>query len=73
MQIWSAEKLFRKCSASWLAYQYLQVRVHEPWLPDSARQQVRGIIKRISAVAAESRIRLCVSEVVIVQAVLVNF
>ena len=43
----AAEKLFRKCAASWQAYQYLQDRVHESWLPDRARQQVRQIIKRI--------------------------
>jgi hypothetical protein len=43
----AAEKLLRKCSTSWEAYLYLQDRVHEVWLPDSARQQVRRIIKRI--------------------------
>ena len=43
----AAEKLFRKCSTSWGAYQYLQDRVHDGWLPDSARQQLRQIIKRI--------------------------
>ena len=45
----AAEKLFRKCSSSWEAYQYLQDRVHEAWLPNSARQQLRRIIKRIQA------------------------
>jgi hypothetical protein len=40
----AAEKFIRKCSTSWEAYQYLQDRVHEPWLPDSARQQLRRII-----------------------------
>ena len=43
----AAEKLFRKCSSSWGAYQYLQDRVHDGSLPDSARQQLRQIIKRI--------------------------
>ena len=43
----AAEKLLRKCSSSWEAYQYLRDRVHDAWLPDSARQLVRRIIKRI--------------------------
>ena len=43
----AAEKLFRKCSTSWEAYQYLQDRMHDAWLPNSARQQLRQIIKRI--------------------------
>jgi flagellar biosynthesis chaperone FliJ len=43
----AAEKLLRKCSRSWEAYQYLQERVHDTWLPDSARQQLRRIINRI--------------------------
>ncbi len=43
----AAEKLLRKCSISWEAYRYLQDRVHDSWLPDSARQQVRRIIKKI--------------------------
>jgi len=43
----AAEKLLRKCSTSWEAYQYLRDRVHESWLPDGARQQLRQIIKRI--------------------------
>jgi hypothetical protein len=43
----AAEKLFRKCSTSWVAYQYLRERVHDAWLSDRARQQLRGIIKRI--------------------------
>jgi hypothetical protein len=45
----AAEKLMRKCSTSWEAYQYLRDRVHDAWLPDSARQQLRRIIKRIQA------------------------
>lgn len=43
----AAEKLFRKCSTGWEAYQYLRDRVHDAWLPSSARQQLRRIIKRI--------------------------
>ena len=43
----AAEKLFRKCSTSWVAFQYLRDRVHDAWLPNSARQQLRRIIKRI--------------------------
>ena len=43
----AAEKLFRKCSTRWEAYQYLRDRVHDGWLPDRARQQLRRIIKRI--------------------------
>ena len=51
----AAEKLLRKCSTSWEAYQYLQDRVHEAWLPDTARQQVRRIIKRIQVQIQQSR------------------
>jgi hypothetical protein len=43
----AAEKLLRKCSTSWEAYQYLRDRVHDGWLPNSARQQLRRIIKTI--------------------------
>jgi hypothetical protein len=43
----AAEKLLRKCSCNWKAYQYLQDRVHDAWLPDRARQQMRQIVKRI--------------------------
>jgi hypothetical protein len=51
----AAEKLLRKCSTSWEAYQYLQDRVHDAWLPDYARQQVRKIIKRIQVQLLQSR------------------
>jgi hypothetical protein len=40
-------KRTRRGSTSWEAYQYLRDRVHDAWLPDSARQQLRRIIKRI--------------------------
>ena len=43
----AAEKLLRLSSTSWVAFRYLQDRVHDPWLPDSARQQLRRIIKKI--------------------------
>ena len=51
----AVEKLFRKCSASWEAYQYLRDRVHDAWLPNSARQQLRRIIKRIQVQIHQSR------------------
>jgi len=51
----AAEKLFRKCSASWEAYQYLRDRVHDAWLPNSARQQLRRIIKKIQVRMHECR------------------
>ena len=40
----AAEKLLRKCSTRWESYQYLRDRVHDGWLPNSARQQLRQII-----------------------------
>ena len=51
----AAVKLFRKCSTSWEAYRYLKDRVHDPWLPDSARQQVRQIIKKIQVQLNQQR------------------
>ena len=51
----AAEKLLRGCSTSWEAYQYLRDRVHDPWLPISARQQLRRIIKRIQVQIHQSR------------------
>lgn len=50
----AAEKLLWKCSTGWLAHQYLQVRVHEPGVPDQARQEVRRIIKRIKVQLQQS-------------------
>ena len=43
----AAEKLLRTCSRNWKAYQYLQDRVHDAWLPESARQQLRQIVRKI--------------------------
>ena len=37
------------------AYQYLRDRVHNAWLPDSARQQLRRIIKKIGVQIQQSR------------------
>ena len=51
----AAEKLLRRCSTSWEAYQYLRDRVHDPCLPDSARQQLHRIIKRIQVQIHQSR------------------
>jgi hypothetical protein len=51
----AAEKLFRKCSTSWESYQYLRDRVHDSLLPNSARQQLRRIIKRIQVQIHQSR------------------
>jgi hypothetical protein len=51
----AAEKLLRKCSTSWEAYQYLRDRVHDAWLPNSARQQLRRIIKKIQVQILQSR------------------
>ena len=51
----AAEKLLWKCSTSWEAYQYLRDRVHESWLPNSVRQQLRRIIKRIQVQIHQSR------------------
>ena len=51
----AAEKLFRKCSTSWESYQYLRDRVRDTWLPDSARQQARRIIKKIQVRLLQQR------------------
>ena len=51
----AAEKLLRKCSTNWQAYQYLRDRVHDAWLPDYARQQMRRIIKRIQVRLLQQR------------------
>jgi hypothetical protein len=45
----AAKKLLWKCSTNWEAYRYMQDRVHDGWLPNSARQQLRRIIKKIQA------------------------
>jgi len=51
----AAEKLFRKCSTSWEAYQYLRDRLHDSAIPDRARHQVRRIIKKIQVQIHQSR------------------
>jgi hypothetical protein len=51
----AAEKLLRKCSTNWEAYRYLQDRVHDAWLPDSAPQPVRQIIKKIQVQLHQQR------------------
>jgi hypothetical protein len=43
----AAEKLLRMCSTNWEAYHHLPDRVHDAWLPDNARQQLRQVIKTI--------------------------
>jgi len=51
----AAERLFRKCSTSWEAYQYMRDRVHDAWLPDRARQQLRQILKKIQVQIHQGR------------------
>jgi hypothetical protein len=51
----AAEQLLRMCSTSWDAYRYLQERVHDTWLPDSARQQARQILKKIQVQSNQRR------------------
>ncbi len=43
----AAEKLKRLCATSYAAYEYLQDRVHDPWLPERTRQYVRDILLHI--------------------------
>ncbi|HEX7514904.1 MAG TPA: hypothetical protein VF393_04865 [archaeon] len=54
----AAEKLSRKCSSSWGAYRYLLDRIHDVWLPDSARQPVRHHQKDTGTVEPTARVRL---------------
>jgi hypothetical protein len=54
----AAEKLLRKCSTSWEAYNTRET-AHDGWLPNSACQQLRRIIKKnTGAIAPEPRIRV---------------
>ena len=50
----AAEKLLRKCSTSWEAYNTRET-AHDGWLPNSARQQLRRIIKKIQVRLLQSR------------------
>ncbi len=43
----AAEELKRLCSTSYAAYEYLQDRVHDAWLPARARADVRDILLHI--------------------------
>ncbi len=43
----AAEKLKRLCATSYPAYEYLQDRVHDPWLPERTRQYVRDILQHV--------------------------
>ena len=51
----AAEKLLRKCACNWKAYQYLQDREHDAWLPDSARQRLRQIVRTIRVRSHQQR------------------
>ncbi|MGB9370530.1 MAG: hypothetical protein WCB79_01110 [Halobacteriota archaeon] len=51
----ATENLLRTCSRNWKAYQYLQDRVHDPWLPYSARQQLRQIVRKIRVRSHQQR------------------
>ena len=51
----AAEKLLRKCARNWKAYQYLQDREHDAWLPDSARQRLRQIVRTIRVRSHQQR------------------
>ncbi len=43
----AAEKLKRLCVTSYEAYEYLQDRVHDPWLPERTRGYVREILQHV--------------------------
>ncbi len=43
----AAEKLKRLCSRSYAAYDYLQDRVHDAWLPERARREVQHVLLHI--------------------------
>jgi len=51
----AAEKLLRTCSRNWKAHQYLQDRVYDAWLPGSARQQLRQIVRKIRVRSHQQR------------------
>ncbi len=41
------EKLKRLCSQSYEAYDYLQDRVHDAWLPERTRRHVRDVLLHV--------------------------
>ncbi len=43
----AVEQLRRLCSRSYEAYEYLQDRAHDPWLPERARTHVRHVLLSI--------------------------
>ncbi len=43
----AAEELKRLCSRSYAAYEYLQDRAHDPWLPERARREVQHVLLHI--------------------------
>ncbi|HYC20324.1 MAG TPA: hypothetical protein VEF35_06905 [Candidatus Bathyarchaeia archaeon] len=50
-----AEELLLKCSCNWTAYQYLRDRVHDAWLSESTRQQLRKIIRKMRVRSHQQR------------------
>ncbi|MGZ4849338.1 MAG: hypothetical protein ACXV2D_07620 [Halobacteriota archaeon] len=43
----AAEELKQLCATSYAAYDYLQDRVHDAWLPENARRQIRDVLLHI--------------------------
>ncbi len=43
----AVEELKRLCSQSYDAYNYLQDRVHDPWIPDYARRRLREVLRHV--------------------------
>ncbi len=57
----AVETLRRLCSQSYEAYDYLQDRVHDPWLLERARRHVGDVLMTIRAVKHVSGVRAAVS------------